>query len=166
MHGVKEPRPLREGRGFFTPADMRSNLQFWDDTTLYLPWFRARHIPCRSRLVGEGGLESGAALSGLFAGKPAPTKTCLYHGFVRDIYRVGAGLPAKAALSLVLLYRAASLASQLLQKCASAVVSCATYTLPAKAALSLVLLYRAASLASQLLQKCVSTVVSCATYTL
>jgi hypothetical protein len=66
--------------------------------------------------AGEGGLESGASLSGLFAGKPAPTKMCICRGFVRDIYLVGAGLPAKAALSLVPLYRASSLASQLLQK--------------------------------------------------
>ncbi|MDD2104566.1 hypothetical protein, partial [Pseudomonas putida] len=80
-------------------------------------------------LAGEGGLESGASLSGLFAVKPAPTKTCLCRGFVRDIYLVGAGLPAKAALSLVLLYRASSLASQLLQKRASTMVSCTTYTL-------------------------------------
>ncbi|CAI8722560.1 hypothetical protein EMIT0P218_120079 [Pseudomonas sp. IT-P218] len=94
-----------------------------------LPWFRARHTPCRSRLAGEGGLESGASLSGLFAGKPAPTKMCLCRGFVRDIYLVGAGLPAKAALSLVRVFRASSLASQLLQKRASAVVSCTTYTL-------------------------------------
>ncbi|MEB2626792.1 hypothetical protein, partial [Pseudomonas sp. YuFO8] len=69
------------------------------------------------------------AAATVFAGKPAPTKMCLYLGFERDIYLVGAGLPAKAALSLVRVFRASSLASQLLQKCVSTMVSCATFTL-------------------------------------
>ena len=40
------------------------------------------------------------AAATVFAGKPAPTKTCLYRGFVRDIYLAGeGGLESGASLS-------------------------------------------------------------------
>jgi len=74
-----------------------------------------RRIPRRSRLAGEGACGSGARLSGLFAGKPAPTRPWGAYALCNAAYPVGAGLPAKALADQAPASRASSLASQLLR---------------------------------------------------
>ncbi|PNV97870.1 hypothetical protein C1633_12235, partial [Pseudomonas protegens] len=99
----------------------------------------------RSRLAGEEGLESCAVLKHAFAGKPAPTG-----GWRRETV-VGAGLPAKRALSLAQSSSTPSLASQLLRGGWRRKTVVGT-GLPAKRALSLAQSSSTPSLASQLLR--------------
>ncbi len=72
-------------------------------------------VPCRSWLASEGGLEPCRANEDAFASKPAPTGSDSHQIPWPARSPVGAGLPAKAALSLAAPMKAPSPASRLLQ---------------------------------------------------